>query len=98
MTREAIRAAVVRALTSVAPEIDPARLDPDKEFRQEVDLDSMDVLNFVIALHAGLKIDVPEADYPKLSTLNKTVEYLAHRLEQASAPDQAAYRQPADTP
>jgi acyl carrier protein len=80
MTREAIGEAVVKALTSVAPEIDPSSLRPDEAFRQEFDLDSMDFLNFVIALHASLKVDVPEADYPKLATLNGAVDYLASRL------------------
>lgn len=80
MTREAIREAVVKALTSVAPEIDPASLGPDMAFRQEFDLDSMDFLNFVIALHGRLNVDVPEADYAKLATLDGAVEYLAKRL------------------
>jgi acyl carrier protein len=80
MTREAIREAVVKALTSVAPEIDPSSLGPDEAFRQEYDLDSMDFLNLVIALHASLDVDVPEADYPKLATLNGAVDYLASRL------------------
>ena len=80
MTREAIREAVVKALTGVAPEIDPLSLSPDEAFRQEFDLDSMDFLNFVIALHASLNVDVPEADYPKLSTLNGAIDYLASRL------------------
>jgi acyl carrier protein len=80
MTREAIREAVVKALTSVAPEIDPSSLDPGAEFRQEFDLDSMDFLNFVIAVHAGLNVDVAEADYPKLATLNGAVDFLASRL------------------
>jgi acyl carrier protein len=80
VTRDDIREAVVKALTSVAPEIDPASLSPDEAFRQEFDLDSMDFLNFVIALHASLNVDVPEADYPKLATLKGSVDYLANRL------------------
>jgi acyl carrier protein len=80
MTREEVRNAVVKALTSVAPEIDPSSLNPDEPFRQEFDLDSMDFLNFVIAVHASLNVDVPEADYPKLATLNGAVDYLATRL------------------
>jgi acyl carrier protein len=55
-------------------------LDPDAEFRQEIDLDSMDFLNFIIGLHARLNVDVPEADYPKLATLNQAIDYLAGRL------------------
>ena len=80
MTRDAIRAAVVDALSSVAPEIDPSSLNPDDEFRQVFELDSMDFLNFVVALHARLAVDVPEADYPRLVSLNKAVDYLAERL------------------
>jgi acyl carrier protein len=80
MTREEIRLVVVKALTGVAPEIDPSQLQPDEPFRQGFDLDSMDFLNFVIGLHASLGVDVPEADYGKLTTLNATVDYLVARL------------------
>lgn len=79
MTRDAIREAVVKALTTVAPELQPSSLDPNRELRQEVDLDSMDFLNFIIALHAALDVEVPEADYPKLATLNAAVDYLDNR-------------------
>ena len=81
MTRDEIRHAVVQALTSVAPEIDPQSLQADSAFRQEFDLDSMDFLNFVIALHGRLGVDVPESDYVKLATLNGAVDYLSGRLE-----------------
>jgi acyl carrier protein len=80
MTREEIRLAVVKALTSVAPEIDPQMLQPDDVFRQEFDLDSMDFLNFVIGLHTTLGVDVPESDYGKLGTLNAAIDYLEARL------------------
>jgi len=80
MTRDQIRDAVVQALTGVAPEIDPESLGPDMRFRQEFDLDSMDFLNFVIALHSRLGLDVPESDYDKLATLNGAVHYLEGRL------------------
>jgi acyl carrier protein len=81
MTRDEIRNAVVQALTSVAPEIDPQSLQADSAFRQEFDLDSMDFLNFVIALHGRLGVDVPESDYVKLATLNGAVDYLSGRLK-----------------
>ena len=81
MTRDEIRHAVVQALTSVAPEIDPQSLRADSAFRQEFDLDSMDFLNFVIALHGRLGVDVPESDYVKLATLNGAVDYLSGRLK-----------------
>ena len=81
MTRDEIRDAVVQALTSVAPEIDPQSLGPEIKFRQEFDLDSMDFLNFVIAVHGRLGVDVPESDYVNLATLNGAVDYLSSRLK-----------------
>lgn len=80
MTRDEIRAAVLRALADVAPEADLSRLDPRVAFREQLDLDSMDVLNLVTALHAALGVDVPESEYARLSTLDAAVEYLAARL------------------
>jgi acyl carrier protein len=80
MTRDEIRNAVIQALSSIAPEFDPRNLQPDVVLRQELDLDSMDFLNFVIGLHDSVGVNVPEQDYAKLSTLNGAVNYLATRL------------------
>lgn len=80
MTRDEIRNAVIQTLSSIAPEFDPRNLQPDAVLRQELDLDSMDFLNFVIGLHDRVGINVPEQDYAKLSTLNGAVDYLATRL------------------
>ena len=80
MTRDQIRTTVLRALGDVAPEADLATLAPDVEFREQLDLDSMDLLNFVVGLHAALGVDVPEPDYPRLATLDGCVDYLAGRL------------------
>lgn len=74
---EAIRAAVLRALQRIAPEIDPATLRPDVSLRDQVDLGAMDFLNFVIALASSLGVEVPESDYRQLATLDGAVAYLA---------------------
>jgi acyl carrier protein len=77
MTPDDLRAAVLRALGGVAPEADLEHLQPDVGFREQLDLDSMDFLNFVIALHKELGVAIPERDYPKLATLRGCMEYLA---------------------
>ena len=77
MTRDQIRATVLRTLGGIAPEADLSTLEPDVSFRDQLDVDSMDLLNFVIALHAVLHVDIPEADYPRLATLDGCVDYLA---------------------
>lgn len=80
MTRDDIRAVVLRLLADRAPEIDFAQIRPDRPLRDQIDLDSMDYLNFLVALHKELGISVPEKDYPKLATLNGCIDYLASRV------------------
>ncbi len=65
-----------RILSEIAPEADLASLKPDVSFRDQLDIDSMDFLNFVIALHEKLHLEIPETDYPKLTTLNGCMEHL----------------------
>jgi acyl carrier protein len=90
VTREEVRAAVLRALAKVAPEVDPATIAPDKRLRDQVDLDSVDFLNFLVELHDALGIDVPDADYAKVQTLEQCVDYLVSRAAATPAPDAAS--------
>ena len=80
MTREQIKEAVVQALLGVAPEAQAGALRPDQDLREQLEIDSFDFLNFVIALDKSLSVAIPEADYQKLSTLDACVDYLAARL------------------
>lgn len=74
---EDIKHTVLRILGDIAPETDLAALKSDVSLRDQLDLDSMDFLNFVIALHQSLGVDIPEGDYPKLATLNGCLAYLS---------------------
>jgi acyl carrier protein len=80
MTRVELKAAVLEALSTVVPEANPAEINPGVPIRDQLDLDSMDFNNFVVALDEALKVDVPEADYGRLTTLDACVDYLAGRL------------------
>jgi acyl carrier protein len=55
-------------------------LDPAADFRDQLDIDSMDFLTFVITLHESTGIEIPERDYPKLSSLDRCVAYLGSRI------------------
>ena len=76
MTRDELRALLVRELQNIAPEIESEDIDPDVDLRDAFDIDSMDFLNFIIAVHQALKVDIPESDYPRLVTLNGALTYL----------------------
>jgi acyl carrier protein len=80
VTRDEIQALVRSALSEVAPEADLATLDPGARLRDQLDIDSVDFLNFIVGVHARLGVDIPEADYPRLSTLDGCVSYLDERL------------------
>jgi acyl carrier protein len=86
MTNAEIRSIALATLKSIAPEIDEADLHPDRPLRNQVDLDSMDWLNFLLGLHEKLKVEIPEADYAKLVSLDDVVTYLAARLQSGSGP------------
>jgi len=67
---------VLDALGRIAPEADLGTIDPGEPLREQLDLDSVDFLNFVIGLHERLGIDIPEADYGKLASIDGAVAYL----------------------
>jgi acyl carrier protein len=79
LTREQIQGIFVDALSSVAPELEPAAIEPDKPLRAQVDIDSFDFLNVIVRLHERLGVDIPESDYGEFTTLNRAVDYLARR-------------------
>ena len=81
MTESEIRQIVREALSNVAPEIDLDAIDPAKDLRDQIDIDSVDFLNFVIGLHKELGIEIPDADLPKLGTLNGCVAYLQSKTK-----------------
>jgi acyl carrier protein len=68
------------ALKQVAPDADLAALDPARNFRDQIEIDSIDYLNFVLALERRLGIHVSELHYPRLSSLDGCVAYLASVL------------------
>ena len=72
-----LRATIVETLRRIAPEVSAQSLQPAVPLRDQVDLDSMDWLNFLIALHRKLGVDIPESDYARLVTLDDLVAYLA---------------------
>lgn len=80
MNEKELRRKVIDNLISIAPELDPATLQPDELLRKQVDLDSFDWLRFLLALHEQLAVDIPEADYHQLTTLNRLIAYLNSKI------------------
>jgi acyl carrier protein len=80
VNRDELKGVLLDELNGIAPEIDVAALIADKPLRNQVDLDSVDWLNFLVALHGRLRIEIPDADARKLTTLDKLIAYCAQKL------------------
>lgn len=78
--RETLKATALAVLRSIAPEVEPGDIEPARPLRHQVDLDSMDWLNFLIGLHQRLGVNIPEADYALLVTLDDVLDYLQAKL------------------
>jgi acyl carrier protein len=83
VTDDEIKAVVAGAIHKIAPEIDLDQVDPSVDLREQVDLDSMDILNLAIAIHEATRVDIPESDYPQMVTLNGAIGYLRSRINRA---------------
>jgi len=79
MTNDEAARLLTAALHEVAPEADISTIDPDELLQDELDLDSMDLLNVVVAVHERTGLDIPERDASKLATFRTFVAYLVAR-------------------
>lgn len=80
MTETELRERLLAILGGIAPEAREIDLDPEQSFRDQLDIDSMDFLNFVTAVHKQLGVPIPELDYPRLASLNGAVHYVLAKL------------------
>ena len=82
-TQDDIRDEVLSVLTTIAPEVEADDIRDDVLLRDQVDLDSMDWLNFLIGIHKRLHVDIPESDYASLRTLTDVVRYVQRQASMA---------------
>lgn len=80
MTRDELSTRIRACLGRIAPEVDVGALKPAARLRDQVDLDSVDWLNFLVAVHADLGVDILDAEAARLATLDQIVDYCAARL------------------
>ncbi|MBM9514483.1 acyl carrier protein [Desulfogranum marinum] len=76
MTPAEIKKLVLKTISTIAPESNLDSLKPDVVFRDQIQFDSVDCVNFIEQLQKALDIKIPETDYPQLTTLNGCIDYL----------------------
>jgi acyl carrier protein len=81
MNEEEIKNIIFQLLKKIAPETEPAALQPEDNIREVLNIDSFDSLQFIVSLNEKLGIEIPEEDYGKISTLKSLTGYLLKKLK-----------------
>ena len=83
MNREEIKDVILDIIEDIDEDAELETIKPDVALRDQLDLDSMDFLDIVMELRKRYKLQIPEADYPNLATLDSCVNYLEPLLQNA---------------
>ncbi len=75
-----LKVLIFETLGQIAPEADFDDLEPDEDIREALDIDSFDFLNFLIGLNESVGVEIPEADYGQVNTLDGLIKYLTARV------------------
>jgi len=94
MDAKKIQSEVIAVLVAVAPEVEVETLDPARNFRDQYEFDSIDFVELMLKLETHLGITIPQADYPKLSSLDGAVRYL---MSAAADPGSAGGTSPGES-
>jgi acyl carrier protein len=80
MTKEETKKIVLEIIADIAPDEDLSNVKPEVRLRDQLQLDSMDFLDIVMELRKRHGIEVPEADYQQLASLDSCAEYLTPKF------------------
>ena len=80
MTEDQVQQIVIDIINEIAPDEDTTGLKPEVNLRDQMDLDSMDLLDIVMELRKQHGIEVPEEDYPELASLKSCSDYLTPKF------------------
>ena len=81
MRSDEVALRILEIISEVVEDVDCSNIDPDISLREQLGLDSVDFLDFVMALQRRYGIEVPEEDYRELTTLNSCMSYLAPKFQ-----------------
>lgn len=81
MNEQEIKKTIFQLLKQIAPDTEPSNLQPDENIRETLDIDSFDTLQFLVSLNEKLGIEIPEADYGKITTLKTLVNYIIENIK-----------------
>jgi acyl carrier protein len=85
MTADEVKKIILEIIGEIAPDEDLSDVKPDVRLRDQLDLDSMDFLDIVMELRKHYGIEVPEAEYQQLASLDSCAAYLGPKFREKVA-------------
>ena len=79
MNLEKIKAAIIKNILEIAPEVEEDEIENEANIQSSLEIDSFDFLKILTAMNEEFGVEVPEADYSKVSTLQTMAEYFEKR-------------------
>jgi len=76
MNQESARQTIFEVLGEIAPEVDPATVDDSLDLTEQLDLDSMDYLNWMLGINQATGVEIPQRDVSRFLTIAGAVDYL----------------------
>jgi len=76
MTTDEAKTLIFRVLADIAPEIDPATIAGDVDLTEQIDLDSMDYLGWMVGISEATGIDIPQRDVSRFLTIDGAAAFL----------------------
>lgn len=80
MTKEELKTIIIEQILEIAPDVEEQDIPTDERLQNAIEFDSYDFLSLLTALHEKVGVEIPEADYAQVDTLNHMVDYIAGRL------------------
>jgi acyl carrier protein len=76
MNAEQARNVIFDVLSDIAPEVDRQQVDDHTDLTEQLDLDSMDYLTWMIGISEATGVDIPQRDVSRFLTIDGAVGYL----------------------
>ena len=76
MTIDEAKAVIFRVLADIAPEVDPATVDHTLDLTEQIDLDSMDYLAWLLGVGRETGLEIPQRDVARFLTIDDAADYL----------------------
>jgi acyl carrier protein len=76
MTNTEAKRLIFEILGGIAPEVDPARVDHTLDLTEQLDLDSMDYLNWMLGINEATGVEIPQRDVSVFLTIDGAADYL----------------------